>query len=279
MALRGDLEDKYAQANGYRIRYIDKGSGPPLVCLHGLGAALSGDQWLVTIDALSSVAHVYCPDMPGYGLSDLPPDGYSFDMFVETVKGFCDALGLDQVDVTGQSMGGWTAALYAYYHPERVRRVILIGNAGLNPPLPGAGRPFELMDRAQLRNSLNREWTNFVSITETQIDELERRMQRPGRHEAYRALAAVIQDDANRQKYSLRDKLPLMQQPILVVWGDNAPGIGLQYGIEAFQLAPNGHLVVTLGGDHNAMAFTPREFESQAIAFLTEPEVKPAKTG
>ena len=277
MALRSDLEDKYVTANGYSIRYIEKGSGRPLVCIHGLGAALSGDQWLVNIDALSTVAHVHCPDMPGWGLSDLPDSGYSFPMLVETVRGFCDALGLEEVDVAGQSLGGWIAALYAYYHPERVRRVILIGNAGLNPAPAGIAQPFQLMNRDQLRNTLDREWTTFVPITEDQIDELERRMNRPGRLAAYEALRAAVLDEGAREAYSLRDKLPGMQHPVLVCWGDDAPGIRLQYGLEAFNLAPNGRLVVTYGGDHSAMGFNAREVESQAIAFLTDPEVKPAK--
>ena len=73
------------------------------------------------------------------------------------------------------------------------------------------------------------------------------------------------------------DKLPKMQHPILVCWGDDAPGIRLQYGIEAFQLAANGRLVVTYGGDHSAMGFNAREVESQIVAFLTDKEVKPAK--
>ncbi len=277
MALRDDLEDKYVTANGQRMRYIEKGSGQPLVCIHGLSAALSGDQWLITIDALSKVAHVYCLDMPGYGLSDLPADGYSYDGFIESVKGFCDALGLDQVDITGQSMGGWIAALYAHAYPERVRRLVMIGNAGLNPPLASAGAPFELMTRDQLINSLNREWTTFVPWTDAQLDELERRMQRPGRLEAFRALTAVIQDPESREKFSLRSRLPEMSMPILVVWGDDAPGIRLQYGIEAFELAPNGRLAIIYGGNHNAMAFGPREVEAQMIAFLTAEEVKPAK--
>jgi pimeloyl-ACP methyl ester carboxylesterase len=68
-----------------------------------LSAQVSGDQWLVNIDALSTVAHVYCPDQPGWGLSSLPPDGYSFDMFVATIKGFCDALGLEQVDIAARA--------------------------------------------------------------------------------------------------------------------------------------------------------------------------------
>ena len=277
MSLRADLEDKFVSANGYNIRYIEKGSGHPLICIHGLGAALSGDQWLVNIDALSSVSHVYCPDMPGWGLSDLPTSGYSFPMLVDTIKEFCDALGLEKVDVAGQSLGGWLAALYAYYYPDRVRRVIIVGNAGLNPAPAGIAQPFQLMDRDQLRNSLYREWTSFVPITEEQIDELERRMNRPGRQDAYEALRAAVLDETARETYSLRDKLPDMMHPILVCWGDNAPGIRLQYGIEAFNLAPNGRLVVTYGGDHSAMGYNAPEISSQAVLFLSDKEVKPAK--
>lgn len=278
MSLRADLPDKYVVANGHSTRYIEKGDGPPLICLHGLNASLSADQWLVAIDALSSVAHVYCLDLPGWGLSDLPESGYSYPMFIETIKGFCDALGLEQVDVAGQSMGGWFAALLAYYHPQLVRRVVLIVNAGLNPPLPGVGQsPFQLLNREQIRGAMTREWTRYLPLEEAHLDELERRMQRPGREAAYRALQAEILDEGNRATYSLRDKLPQMQQPILVCWGDNASGIRLRYGLEAFELAPNARLVVTYGGDHNPMGFTAREFEAQVAAFLTDPEVKPVK--
>jgi 2-hydroxy-6-oxonona-2,4-dienedioate hydrolase len=277
MALRDDLKDLHTKANGYDIRYIEKGNGRPLVCLHGLGAANSGDQWIVNIDALSSVAHVYCPDLPGWGLSSMPDKGYSFPMLVETVKGFCDSLGLEEVDVAGQSLGGWIAALYAHDHPERVRRVILVGNAGLNPPLATMSRTFQGMNRDQLRNYLSREWTTFVPINEGQVDELERRMNLPGRAAAYEGVLHAVHDEDARAAFSLRDRLPNMQQPVLVVWGDNAPGIKLQYGIEAFQLAPNGRLVVTYGGNHSAMGFTAREFESAAISFLGEETVAPAK--
>ena len=274
MALRNDLQDKYVKANGYDVRYIEKGNGRPLVCLHGLGASSSGDQWLVNIDALSEVAHVYALDLPGWGLSSLPAEGYSFEMLVETVEGFCAALGLQEVDITGQSLGGWIAALHAYYHPERVRRVILVGNAGLNPMPNFINRNFELMNREQLRNSLVREWTTFVPITDAQVDEQEQRMNRPGRQAAYRSLVEAVHDPDARIKYSLRDKLPSMQQPVLVVWGDDAPGIALQYGLEAFDLAPNGRLAIIFNGNHSPMGFAPREFEAQAKAFLTQDEVK-----
>src|SRR2546423_1662195 len=111
MALDPKIEDKYVTANGLKIRYIEKGEGRPLLCFHGLSAALSGDQWLPLMDALSGTARVIGIDMPGWGLSDLPADGYSFPMFTATANAFCDALGLDELDVLGQSMGGWWAGL------------------------------------------------------------------------------------------------------------------------------------------------------------------------
>lgn len=274
MALRDDLEDKYVKANGFDIRYIEKGSGRPLVCLHGRSNQVSGDQWIVNIDALSTVAHVYCPDLPGWGLSSLPPEGCSFETMVEAIKGFCDALGLDEVDIAGQSYGGWLAALYPYYYPERVRRVILVGNAGLNPNPPGLAQTFNMPNREQIRVSLAREWGDNVQITEAQIDEQERRMNLPGRKEAYEAIIHEMHDPDMRAKYGLHDKLPAMQHPVLVVWGDDATGIPLVYGLEAFKLAPNGRLAVIHRGDHSPMGLTPREFEAQAIRFLTEPEIK-----
>jgi pimeloyl-ACP methyl ester carboxylesterase len=273
MALRPDLEDKFVEANGYTIRYIEKGEGHPLLCFHGLSAQVSADQWIVNIDALSTVARVIAVDMPGWGLSTLPAEGISFEGFVETTRAFCDAMGLDVVDTCGQSMGGWLAALYAATYPDRVRRVILVGNAGLNPSPPGLSQVFNVPTREQIQASFTREWGNHVELTPALLDEQERRMNLPGRKEAYEALLHAVHDPDLRKQYGLRERLPSMQQPILVVWGDDATGIPLVWGLEAFQLAPNGRLSVIHGGNHSAMGMTPREFESQAIRFLSEPEI------
>ena len=98
-------------------------------------------------------------------------------------------------------------------------------------------------------------------------------MKFPERKPAYDAVLHAVHNPDARAKYSLRDKLPQMQHPTLVVWGDDATGIPLLYGLEAFRLAPNGRLAITYGGNHSPLGLTPRDFESQAIRFLTEPEV------
>lgn len=275
MSLRADLPDKFVKANGLNIRYIEKGAGRPLLCFHGLGIALSGDQYLVNIDAFSKIAHVYALDMPGWGLSDYAPNGYSFPFWVETVKGFCDALHLDQVDVMGQSMGGWFAALYASYYPQRVRRIIMVGAAGLNPAAPRAAGEVKLPDREQLRANLYNEWRQFHPITDAMVDEQLKRIQRPGRAEQYGLIQQVVFDPKLREEYSLRQRLPNMQHPLLAAWADDPRAIALRYGLEAFKLAPNGRLLVTFGGDHSAMGYTATEFQAAALAFLTAETIKP----
>lgn len=278
MSLREGLEDKYVTVAGRNIRYIEKGTGHPIICIHSTGISLSADQWLVSIDALSTVAHVYALDMPGWGLSDYAEE-YSFPVWTETIKGFCDALGLEQVDVAGQALGAWFVSLFASKYPERVRRAILISLTGFGPPPSGvaSGARFELPTREQLRDALWREWTDYLPITDEVLDIQENRMQRPGRLEEFMKVRAYINDLSVREQFSPRHLLPNMPMPILLAWGDNSPVTRVEHSFEAFQLAPNPRLLVTLGGDHNPMGFSAREFEAAAITFLTATETKPIK--
>ncbi|MBM3940361.1 MAG: alpha/beta hydrolase [SAR202 cluster bacterium] len=279
-SLRPDIQEKWVTVNGLKIRYWEKGSGMPLVCVHGLGPVLSADQWLLVADDFSKFARVIALDMPGWGESDFPPAGTTdcFQLFSDVLKGFCDALGLKQVDVMGQSMGGWDACLFAYDHPEMVRRIVLVGNAGLNPPLANIGQPFKLPEREEIRNTLVREWREFHPITDEIVEALYQRMHaKQGRVETMQAIRDAINNAASREKYSLRTRLPKMQQPILAVWGDDAPGIRLVNGIDAFQLAPNARLQVCYNGDHSAMGYAYDQFLPAARRFLTQAEVKPAQ--
>ncbi len=124
----------------HKIHIIEAGAGPPLVYLHGGGAA--AHTFLPVLEHLKGVRTIV-PDRPGYGLSD-PVDighngGYR-DMAVEVTDQILDALGVDQVSLAGSSGGGVWAIWYALAYPERVHRLVLPGSAPLLPgtycPLP-----------------------------------------------------------------------------------------------------------------------------------------------
>ncbi len=110
------------------------GSGPPLLLLHGGHGGWS--HWIRNIDALAAGRTVWAADLPGLGESAMPP---SIDH--EAISGVI-AAGLEQligpelpVDIVGFSFGGVTAAHLAAFHPELVRRLILVDTGGLNLPM------------------------------------------------------------------------------------------------------------------------------------------------
>lgn len=266
-----EITEGFTTADGRRIRYIEAGEGYPLLLLNGRDALLSGEQWRINMPALSEAAHVYAIDVLGYGKSDLPTSGYTFDTFVEMLRGFMDSLGIERADVGGQSLGGWFAALFAWRYPERVRKLILVGNAGANlqgPPAPTEWTPPE---KDYIRERMVWAYGDNLEATDEMIDELYGLARRPGRGEAWLALIEATHDMEQRQKYLLLDKLPDVQAPTLIVWGSNPTGIGLEHAHSQHEALPNSRLAIIEGGSHSAQGIRPREFEREVVAFLREP--------
>jgi pimeloyl-ACP methyl ester carboxylesterase len=123
-------EECWSGLDGYRMRYLRGGSGPPLLLLHGLlGYSFS---WRFALPALAERATVYAVDMPGSGFSDRPPQANgSFRAHAERLLRFLDSVGIDSCDLLGTSHGGAVAMRAASLAPERVRSLILV--APVNP--------------------------------------------------------------------------------------------------------------------------------------------------
>lgn len=113
--------------DGQRIAYLDAGSGPPVILLHGFGGALW--QWEYQQAALSASHRVITLDLLGAGWSDKPDIEYTPDQILESFHGFMDAVGVQRASLVGNSMGAGVAMGMALTYPERVDRLVLI--AGL----------------------------------------------------------------------------------------------------------------------------------------------------
>ena len=278
LSLRADLTDNYVKLpNGFNIRYLEKGSGQPVLLVHGLGITMAADQWINNYDALAEHMHVYSLDLHGWGWSDLPSDGYTFEAWAETLAQFVTTLGIGPVDVIGQSLGGWNSMFFAHQHPELVRRLVLVVNAGLNPPPGGVTGAFKLPDRDAVRTSHNRLWLGDVEVTDLMLDELMMRLERPGRDAAFIKIRDYVGNLDIRESLSPRHLLPGINLPILHVWGDDADPLLLQYGLGQYNLSPNPRLSVIYDGGENPQGHSPRRFEDAAIRFLTSDEIKPIR--
>ena len=145
MTMKGLLpEGKYADcANGYRMHYIDEGSGDVVVFLHGSGPGASGHSnfkgnYPYLIDA---GYRALVPDLVGYGFSDKPDDvDHPLSFFVECVKQTLDCAGVEHCTLVGNSLGGAIAIGLTLEYPELVDKLILMAPGGLSDDGRGVQR-------------------------------------------------------------------------------------------------------------------------------------------
>ncbi len=113
------------------------GSGPPLVLVHGVGTNRS--IWSLSLPALAETRAVTTLDLPGFGESEPPEDGWDLE---DVGRSVAEALGAEidvPFDLIGSSLGGAVALSLAVARPDLVRRVILCAPAGFRPapgPIP-----------------------------------------------------------------------------------------------------------------------------------------------
>lgn len=103
--------------------FVTNGSGPALVCLHGIGS--SSRSFAGQLDGLSNVASVTAWDAPGYRSSPAWDHARGMDGYAEAVLDLLDALEIERADILGTSFGGVIAVVLAVTHPERVRSLVL----------------------------------------------------------------------------------------------------------------------------------------------------------
>src|SRR5271170_1120616 len=129
------LESKYVTVEGVRVHYQEIGSGPPLVGIHGAGPGASSESnFKQNYGPLSEKFRVILYDMPQYGKSQkvvLTEPRLKYNSRI--LGGFLTALGIDKVDILGNSMGGQVALKFGLDYPDRLGRAIVIGSGAIPP--------------------------------------------------------------------------------------------------------------------------------------------------
>jgi pimeloyl-ACP methyl ester carboxylesterase len=115
---------KYMMVAGHRIAYLDEGSGPPILLLHGIPT--SSLLWRNIIPVLAETHRVIAPDLLNYGKSDKPVDAdVSIAAQSRLMVGVLDGLGIRQADLVAHDIGGGIAQIMAVHYPERIGRLVL----------------------------------------------------------------------------------------------------------------------------------------------------------
>ncbi len=115
---------RYAEASGGRWHWVEAGSGPAVVLLHGMPE--SWYAWRAQIPVLAREHRVLAVDLKGFGLSDKREGDYSLRALAQELAELVEQLGVETVRLVGHDLGGLVAAQLAAARPERVAALVLV---------------------------------------------------------------------------------------------------------------------------------------------------------
>jgi pimeloyl-ACP methyl ester carboxylesterase len=125
-----EWREEWVNVAGNQTQVLRGGRGDPLLVLHGAGG---NPGWLRYHAALAERFDVYAPSHPGFGTSDRPNWMERVGDLAYFYRWFIEALRLPPLSLVGMSMGGWLAAEMAAMYPAHLRRMVLVGAAGIKP--------------------------------------------------------------------------------------------------------------------------------------------------
>src|ERR1041384_155367 len=127
-------QDKFVEVDGLKLRYIEAGSGPSVLFLHGASLGSSADVFLRNLGPIAKAGfRAVAFDIPGFGLSDVP-EKQSVAQQRNSIPKFIDAAGLGKTALIAHSRSGGFAAQLALDDPSRYSHVIILGTGSLLPP-------------------------------------------------------------------------------------------------------------------------------------------------
>jgi pimeloyl-ACP methyl ester carboxylesterase len=254
----------------------------PLVFVHGLSGCWA--NWLEQLPVFAGAHRVVTLDLPGFGYSPMPSQEISISGYARLLDSLLGQLGIDAAAVAGNSMGGFIASELAIAFPQRVERLVLVSAAGISTTgHPGTARALPSLRRLETVLAASGAWVASKSDTVARRARLREALmalvvRHPDRLPA--ALAAeqlrgagkpgFIQALQSILDYDIRQRLPEIACPTLVVWGDRDRLVPLRDADVFVELIPDAHKVVFEDTGHMSMLERPAAFNALLEEFLAE---------
>lgn len=264
----------FADIGGVRIHYQDKGTGTPLVLIHGYTS--STYTWKDDFDQLAERYRVIAVDLKGFGFSGKPDGDYSRKAQGEIVAQLLDHLQIPKAWLAGNSMGGETAINVAIYHPEKVLGLILIDSAGVKfeavnnlvpwyLQLPIVGRvvtALALTSDGIVREGLEKSFFDDSKIDAARVSYYHEPLRTRDGQRA--AVSARLQFEL----YPVEDKLSSIKVPTLILWGIEDEVIPVANGRKMHELITGSELVEIRNCGHLPQEEMPERVIHEIVSFI-----------
>ena len=267
------------------LRYRDIGDGPPLLMLHGSGPGVTG--WRNFGDNVAAFAADFrclVLEFPGFGVSDAT-ERHPLAAALPSVHAFLDALGLDRVDIIGNSMGGVVGTRFAIAEPTRVGSLVTVGGMGRNIFSPAPGEGLRLL--VEFTESPTRErlvaWLESMVfdrrlITEELVEERWAQATDPAtlasakRMYGRGVLEAMTKASEASNEAPYWAMLHKIQARTLITWGRDDRVSPLDMALVPMRTIPEVELHVFPNCGHWAMIEQKQAWESVVHSFLSRPQ-------
>lgn len=265
-----DLVKKEVQVDDHRIVYLEGGKGETVVLLHGFGA--NKDGWTAFAKYLKGY-HLVIPDVPGFGeSSQVPTDRYDVESQVGRIDRFVEVLKLDKFHMAGNSLGGAYTATYGAKHPEKILTLALLDTAGA----PSQNKS-EFVIQWEKGNNLmlasnTEDFDKLMALVYVKMPTAIRSFKKifAAYWIAHAEFNKKIFNDWQPQHFSLAPVLPLIQAPVLIIWGDqdkmvDVGGVAfLEKNLKKYRT------VIMKDMGHVPMVERPEETAKAYMSFLNE---------
>jgi len=250
---------------GQKIQYVEAGSGPTVILLHGLGG--SSQVWQFNIGPLAEKYHVVVPDQIGFGKSDKPLVNYRIRTYVDFLDQFCKQLKIERATLIGNSMGGWIAAMFTASFPDRVDKLVLVDAAGYAPPKDFDTRAFFGLNpttREGMKVLVGKVFYNKAFQTDAFIEQsIAARLAAGDGYTINSITESII-----RGEDFLDDTVKTIKRPALIVWGRQDGLVLLTEGERFNKDIVGSKMIVIDQCGHVPNVEKPGEFNAAVLKFL-----------
>ncbi len=279
------FQDNYQEIEGIRLHYVDEGSGPPILMVHG--QPTWSYLYRKMIPPLVAAGYrCVAPDLMGFGLSGKPTDesAYTLRRHVKLITGLVEKLDLKGITPVGQDWGGPISLRYAIDHQDNVRALVILNTMVRPMPVPLF---FNLLFRSGGFSSfLIRRLDLFRKVTFSGSFMFKRPLDSRAReqYKAHHPTAAtragiaafpkMIPTGTNHPNHEYISQIDTTLQqwdiPVLVMFSDKDMAFKVKDGRRIANMVPNGRFQLVQNAGHFLQEDSGEEIANRMVTFLTD---------
>ena len=241
--------------------YIEKGTGPTIILLHGLMGAVSNFE--TTLNTLPN--HGFRVILPMLPLYSMPILNTNIQQLASFINSFTEDLNIKKYSVLGNSLGGHIGLILSLKYPDKIDKLILSGSSGLYENTLGGKFP-KRGNYDYIKQKTEEVFFDPSKASKKLVDEVFEIVN------SKEKVIRVLMMAKSAIRHNMKEDLPNIRQKTCIIWGENDKVTPPEVGREFHQEIPNSDLFWIKQCGHAPMIEQPKLFNQILISWLKKQE-------